>query len=46
MLKVRFFLNEPNGKPRKNFKQMMPGLGVKYPIDIGATCKPTKGLSF
>ena len=40
MLKVRFFLNEPNGKPRKDFKQMMPGLGEKYPIDIEVTSQP------
>ena len=34
MLKVRFFLNEPNGKPWKHFKKMMPGLGEKYEIEI------------
>lgn len=40
MLKVKFFLNEPNGKPRKNFKQMMPSLGIKYPIDMEVISKP------
>ncbi len=41
MLKVRFFLNEPNGKPWKNFIQMMPRLGEKYKdIEIEVTSKP------
>ena len=40
MLKVRFFLNEPNGNPWKHFKKMMPGLGAKYDIDIETIAKP------
>ena len=27
-------MNEPNGKPWKHFKKMMPGLGDKFGIDI------------
>jgi hypothetical protein len=40
MLKVRFFLNEPNGKSCKHFKKMMPGLQDKYNIEIEITSKP------
>ena len=40
MLKLRFFLNEPNGKPCKHFKQMIPVLGQKYEIDIEVMSKP------
>jgi len=40
MLKVRFFLNEPNGKPCKNFKSMLPRLGANYPIEVEVTSKP------
>ena len=40
MLKVRFFLNEPNGKPWKHFKQIMPRLGEKYSVEIDITSKP------
>ena len=40
MLKVRFFMNEPNGKPCKHFKQMIPVLGQKYAIEIDVTSKP------
>ena len=40
MLKVRFFLNEPNGKPWKHFKKMMPGLGDTYDIQIETMSKP------
>ena len=40
MLKVRFFLNEPNGKPWEHFKKMMPGLGQKYSIEIETISKP------
>ena len=39
MLKVRFFMNEPNGKPWKHFKKMMPGLGNKYEIQIETISK-------
>ena len=40
MLTVRFFLNEPNGKPWKHFKKMMPGLGDTYDIQIETMSKP------
>ena len=40
MLQVKFFLNEPNGKPWKHFKKMMPGLGDKYEIKIESLSKP------
>ena len=40
MLRVRFFLNEPNGDSCKHFKKMMPGLEEKYDIEIGVTSKP------
>ena len=40
MLKVRFFLNEPNGKPWNHFKEMMPRLGGKYDIEIETISKP------
>ena len=43
MLKIRFFLNEPNGKPWKHFKKMMPRLGKKYntsDIEIDIISKP------
>lgn len=40
MLKVHFFLNEPNGKPWKHFQQIMPRLGKKYPVEIEITAKP------
>ena len=40
MLNIRFFLNEPNGKPWKHFKKMMPGLGEKYEIKIETVSKP------
>ena len=40
MLKVRFFMNLPNGKPWKHFKKMMPGLGAKYDIEIVTIEKP------
>ena len=40
MLKIKFFLNEPNGKPWKHFKEMMPRLGKKYDIEIETISKP------
>ena len=40
MLKVRFFLNEPNGDSCKHFKKMMPGLEEKYDIEVEITLKP------
>ena len=40
MLKVRFFMNLPNGKPWKHFKKMMPRLGERYEIDIETIEKP------
>jgi len=40
MLKVRFFLNEPNGESCKHFKKMMPKLDEKYDIEIEVTSKP------
>lgn len=40
MLKVRFFLNEPRGKPCKHFIDMMPRLGEKYDIEIETLSKP------
>ncbi len=40
MLKVRFFLNEPNGKPWKHFKKIIPGLGEKYEIEVEIISKP------
>ena len=40
MLKVRFFLNEPNGDSCKHFKKMMPKLDDKYNIEIEVTSKP------
>ena len=40
MLKVRFFLNEPNGDSCKHFKKMMPGLKEKYDIEVEITLKP------
>ena len=40
MLKVRFFMNLPNGKPWKHFKKMMPRLGKKFQIDIDTVEKP------
>ena len=33
-------MNEPNGKPWKHFKKMMPGLGEKYEIEIETISKP------
>ena len=40
MLRVRFFLNEPNGESCKHFKKMMPQLAEKYDIEIEVTSKP------
>jgi hypothetical protein len=40
MLKVRFFLNEPNGESCKHFLKMMPKLDDKYDIEIEITSKP------
>ena len=40
MLKVRFFMNLPNGKPWKHFKKMMPRLGTKYDIEMVTIEKP------
>ena len=40
MLRVRFFLNEPNGDSCKHFKKMMPGLEEKYDIEVEITLKP------
>lgn len=40
MLKVRFFMNLPNGKPWKHFKKMMPRLGDKYDIEMVIIEKP------
>ena len=40
MLKIRFFLNEPNGKPWKHFKSVMPRLGETYDIEIETISKP------
>jgi hypothetical protein len=40
MLKVRFFLNEPNGDSCKHFKKMMPWLKEKYDIEVEVTLKP------
>lgn len=40
MLKVHFFLNEPNGKPYKHFQQIMPRFGKIYPVGIDITSKP------
>ena len=40
MLKVLFFLNEPNGKPWKHFRKIRPGLGKKYKINIEVISKP------
>lgn len=40
MLKVRFFLNLPNGKSCMHFKKMMPLLQDKYDIEIEVTAKP------
>ena len=40
MLKVRFFLNEPNGDSCKHFKKMMPKFDEKYDIEIEVTSKP------
>jgi hypothetical protein len=40
MLKVRFFLNEPNGKPWKHFQAMMPRLGAKYSIEFDVFSQP------
>ncbi|MGD8343744.1 MAG: hypothetical protein PVI38_10010 [Desulfobacterales bacterium] len=40
MLKVRFFMNLPNGRPRKHFKKMMPRLGAKFDIEIESIEKP------
>ena len=40
MLKVKFFMNLPNGKPWKHFKKMMPRLGEKYEIEIETIDKP------
>ena len=40
MLKVRFFMNLPNGKPWKHFKKIIPGLGENYQIDIEIIEKP------
>jgi hypothetical protein len=39
MLKVNFFLNEPNGDSCKHFKKMMPILDEKYDIEIDITSK-------
>jgi hypothetical protein len=39
MLKVRFFLNEPNGDSCKHFKKMMPKFDEKYDIEIEITSK-------
>ena len=40
MLKVKFFLNEPNGMPWKHFKKIMPRLGETFSIDIEVISKP------
>ena len=40
MLKVRFFVNEPNGKTWKHFNEIIPGLGEKYDIEIETISKP------
>ena len=40
MLKVKFFMNLPNGKPWKHFKKMMPRLGERYEIDFETIEKP------
>ena len=40
MLKVKFFMNLPNGKPWKHFKKMMPRLGERYDIEIETIDKP------
>ena len=40
MLNIRFFLNEPNGKPWKHFMKMIPGLGEKYEVNIEIISKP------
>ena len=39
-MKVRFFMNLPNGKPLKHFKKIMPRLGASYEIDIETIEKP------
>ena len=39
MLKVKFFMNLPNGKPWKHFKKLTPGLGQKYDIDMETISK-------
>jgi hypothetical protein len=39
MLRVIFFLNEPNGESCKHFKKMMPQLAEKYDIEIEVTSK-------
>lgn len=45
MVKVRFFLNEPNGKPCKHFQKMAPKIKEKYDIEIETISKPRKEYS-
>jgi hypothetical protein len=40
MLKVRFFVNEPGGKPWGHFAEMIPRLGEKYKVEIETISKP------
>lgn len=40
MLKVRFFLNLPNGKSCMHFKKMIPVLQGKYDVEVEVTAKP------
>jgi hypothetical protein len=39
-MKVRFFLNEPNGKCCSHFKEMLPRLGEKFAIPFEVIAKP------
>ncbi|MFZ5771859.1 MAG: NEPxGxxU motif selenoprotein TsoC [Thermodesulfobacteriota bacterium] len=40
MQKVRFFLNEPNGRSCRHFKQMLPRLSEKFDIPFEVSERP------
>jgi len=40
MVKVRCFMNKPNGKLESIFRKMMPRLGQKYEIEVETISKP------
>lgn len=40
MQKIRFFLNDPNGKSCSHFKEMLPRLGEKFDIPFEVIERP------